>query len=81
MYLGSIFQVHLGGYLFKVSFDCDETLEEETGIVIAVVTNIRVTDKVGGDVNQWVDMEEVEKICLEKAIEALNLGSPPNVFE
>ena len=77
-YLGSVFSVELAGMLFKVSFDWLEIEDSETGIKIAEIQNIKVFDELGEEVNRWVDLEEFEKFCFEKAIEALNYGEPPD---
>lgn len=68
----------IGGFEFKVSFQCKEELDPDTGIRIAKVFNIQVQDRSNSIVNDWVDLDAVEKVCLERAIVALSFGEPPS---
>ena len=80
-YLGSVFSVELGGVYFRVSFDWLEFEDSETGINVAEIQNIKVFDHLGESANRWVDMEEFEKFCFEKAIEVLNYGEPSDLAD
>ncbi|MBY5950523.1 hypothetical protein KUV23_06035 [Algoriphagus marincola] len=79
MFLGAIFMMDFGGFEFKVSFECKEELDSDTGIRIAKVFNIQVQDESDTVVNDWVDLDAVEKVCIERAIVALSVEEPPSL--
>lgn len=76
-YLGSVFACEFGGFLFNISFKCEEITENETGLMVAEVFNVRVLDSDGAIVNQWMDMDVIKRLCYERALEVLSHHNPP----
>lgn len=74
-HIGGAFAFEKGGFLLRVSYDCDEFEDPDTGIYLAIITKITVKDGSGEIINKWVDMEEIEKLCIETAIEGIHFNS------
>lgn len=69
-FIGSVFGYEENGYEYNVSYSFEESKISNLGISMPDVVKIEVKDRIGMDARRFVNMERVEKICREKAIEA-----------
>ncbi|UJP64054.1 hypothetical protein [Mongoliitalea daihaiensis] len=78
-FLGSVFHYMEKGFEFQVTFSCKEITDEDLGIKLAKVENIKVKDSSGEDRSFMVDMEKVHNECMERAIKIISIHTPPKI--
>ncbi len=71
----SSFLFDKNGYRVVVNFGCEEVVDIATGITVAIIYDIVVKDFSGKVVKEGVDMQEIERLCIEVAIENINFQS------
>jgi hypothetical protein len=74
-----VFGYEQDGCLYNVCFECVEKTEPETGIRYADIVDVLVTDPLGLDGRNKVDMETVTALCRQKAVEALSRKIRPDL--